>query len=110
MCSGFRRKDALFDSKGDTHRIELDDLDQHTACRIDQTAGVELAVPHPSTDRRGDPGKAERDVAGFKARFGLFERSACHVTLHQGVIDVVSADGIAGAEALKARELLLRLA
>ena len=70
---------------------------------------MELAVPHSSTDGCGDTGETERDVAGFKARFGLFERSACHVTLHQGVIDVVSADGVAGTEALKARELLLRL-
>ena len=51
MLSGFGGKRALFQRKGDTDRIELHHLHQHTAGRIHQAADVKVAVPHASVNR-----------------------------------------------------------
>ena len=109
MLSGFSGKRALFQRKGNADRIKLHHLHQHAAGRVDQAADVEVAVPHAPVNRRGDAGVVESDAAGLEPGFRLLQRGARDVALHAGVVHVVTADGVAAAQAFEAGQLLLRL-
>ena len=109
VLAGFTEKRGFVEGERDPHRIQLHNVHQHAAGRIDQRPDVKGAMAHATGHRRRNPGVAEHNLLGLDAGFGLLYGSGGDVALHPGRIDVVAADGVVVDKPLVASEQLLRL-